>query len=108
MLTAPGDLVLASAERAPSARGGGPSAQVLARGVRELDLAYFGAVAPDTPGQWSPRWRRRSLPPELVRVRVGFQPGDRRRWPDLIVAPRAMVDADCALSAITHDCQGRL
>jgi general secretion pathway protein J len=53
--------------------------------VKRLDLAYWGAPAPDQPAAWQGRWQG-AQPPQLIRVRVEFGPGDRRRWPDLIAA----------------------
>lgn len=54
--------------------------------VDRLDLAYWGSVAADQPAGWQTRWDGPQLP-DLVRVRLGFAKGDRRRWPDLIAAP---------------------
>jgi general secretion pathway protein J len=54
--------------------------------VERLNLAYWGSPAPDQPAGWQARWDGPQLP-ELVRVRLGFAKGDRRRWPDLIAAP---------------------
>jgi general secretion pathway protein J len=105
ILTAAGDLVVTSAKRFEPQPGAAAAPQVLVRRVQELDLAYFGAAGPDRTRQWWSSWRRQPTPPQLVRVRLVFQPGDRRKWPDLIVAPRATVDADCALSPLSHDCQ---
>src|SRR5215472_13895039 len=52
------------------------------RGER-LDLAYWGSPAPVQPPGWQAQWDGPGLP-ELVRFRLGFAQGDRRRWPDLI------------------------
>ncbi len=59
----------------------------LIRRVERLDLAYWGAPAPGEPAGWQSQWDRRDIP-ELIRVRLGFAKGDRRRWPDLIAAPQ--------------------
>ena len=59
----------------------------LIRRVERLDLAYWGAPSPDQPAGWQSRWDGRDVP-ELIRVRLGFAKGDRRRWPDLITAPQ--------------------
>ncbi len=58
----------------------------LIAGVERLDLAYWGAPAPDQPAGWQTSWDGPQLP-ELIRLRLGFTRGDRRHWPDLIVAP---------------------
>jgi len=59
----------------------------LIRGVERFDLAYWGAPSLGEPAGWQSRWDRREIP-ELIRVRLGFAKGDRRRWPDLIAAPQ--------------------
>jgi general secretion pathway protein J len=56
-------------------------------GVERLDLAYWGSPAPGQPPGWQAQWDGPGIP-ELVRVRLGFAKGDRRRWPDLIAAPQ--------------------
>ena len=56
-------------------------------GVDRLDLAYWGSPSPDQPAGWQVRWDGPDIP-ELIRLRLGFAKGDRRRWPDLIAAPQ--------------------
>ena len=53
--------------------------------VERLDIAYWGSPAPGQPPGWQTQWDGPGLP-DLVRVRLGFAKGDRRRWPDLIAA----------------------
>jgi len=55
-------------------------------GVDRLDLAYWGALETGQPTAWQGQWDSPELP-ELIRLRLGFAKGDRRRWPDLIAAP---------------------
>ena len=59
----------------------------LVHGIERLELAYWGAPAPGQPAGWQARWDGPE-PPDLVRLRLIFAKGDRRRWPDLIAAPR--------------------
>ena len=61
-----------------------PSETELIRGVERLEFAYWGAASPDQPAGWQ---GQSGSHPELIRVRLTFPKGDRRRWPDLIVAP---------------------
>lgn len=82
--------------------------QVLLRGVRQLDVAYFGASQPDFTRRWRSFWDSEAALPEAVRVRLIFEPGDARQWPDLIIHPRASIDAACSLNPITHHCKGRI
>jgi general secretion pathway protein J len=64
-----------------------PAETGLLQGVEKLDLAYWaGAASGQTPG-WQSRWTVAETP-ELIRIRLAFGETDRRRWPDLIVAPR--------------------
>lgn len=63
-----------------------PTETELVAGVARLDIAYWGAAAPDQPATWQTRWDG-SAPPALVRIRLAFAKGDRRHWPDLIAAP---------------------
>ena len=65
-----------------------PAETVLLHGVKSLEFSYWGA--PDGTGNaatWLTDWISPALP-ELVRVRLGFGKGDRRRWPDLVAAPQ--------------------
>jgi len=55
----------------------------LIHGVERLEFAYWGAASPGQPASWQDQ---SGGPPELIRVRLTFPKGDRRRWPDLIVA----------------------
>jgi len=59
----------------------------LIRGVERLDLAYWGSPSPSQPAGWQAQWDGFNLP-DLIRVRLGFAKGDRRRWPDLIAGPQ--------------------
>ena len=56
-------------------------------GVEHLSLAYWGAPGPGQPSGWQSQWDGPGIP-ALVRVRLAFREGDRRRWPDLIAAPQ--------------------
>ena len=64
-----------------------PTETELIRGVDRLDIAYFGAASPEAPPEWRAQWAGPRLP-LLIRVRLRFPKGDRRRWPDLIAAPQ--------------------
>jgi general secretion pathway protein J len=62
-----------------------PMETELVGGVKRLELAYWGSTSPDQPAAWLDAWQGPQLP-DLIRVQVGFVAGDRRDWPDLIVA----------------------
>lgn len=81
--------------------------QVLLQGVQTLDLAYFGAAGPDHAPRWRTEWRQQPFMPALVRIRVAFADGDRRRWPDLIIRPMADIDTNCGLVIATGGCRAR-
>ncbi len=59
----------------------------LLQGVTRLELAYWKPQSTE-PSGWQGGWEE-AEPPELIRVRVFFAEKDRRRWPDLIAAPRS-------------------
>ncbi len=79
----------------------------LLSGVASVELSYFGLAAPETQPRWRAVWRQQANLPRLVRVRVGFPPGDRRVWPDLIIAPAATLDSLCQIEVNTGQCRGR-
>lgn len=82
--------------------------QVILRGVQGMEVAYFGSTQPDFTRRWRPTWDDEAALPSAIRIRLTFEPGDRRPWPDLIVHPRTNVDVSCSLDPITHGCKGRL
>jgi general secretion pathway protein J len=59
----------------------------LMRGVGRLDLAYWGSSSPEQQAGWQAQWDG-LLIPDLIRLRLVFAEDDRRRFPDLIAAPR--------------------
>lgn len=65
-----------------------PTVSEVLSGVDRLTFAYWGLPAPTAASPaWLAAWDGPSLP-DLVRIRIGFDRNDPRRWPDLIVAPR--------------------
>jgi general secretion pathway protein J len=106
-LTVGRQLVLSSISDVVSARDTRITRQVLLSGVQQLDLSYYGAAKPDTSKVWRSTWFQQVAPPEMVRVRVAFARGDRRKWPDLIVRPLTTIDSNCVLSSATTRCRGR-
>jgi general secretion pathway protein J len=64
--------------------------RVLIEGIESLEIGYFGSANPGTAAVWWQQWQGQRDLPRLIRVRVGFPPGDRRVWPELIIA--LMVD----------------
>jgi general secretion pathway protein J len=109
MRSATGELALYTAStRKPdidrSARGlAGWTRISLLQGTASVSISYFGSAINDRRRFWQDRWWDRARPPELVRIRVEFPPGDRRSWPDLIVRPRAL-GIGCAADAFTGAC----
>jgi general secretion pathway protein J len=64
--------------------------RVLIERVASLEIGYFGPENPNATAVWWQQWQQQRALPRLVRVRVGFPPGDPRIWPELIIA--LMVD----------------
>jgi general secretion pathway protein J len=60
---------------------------VLMDRITLAEFSYFGAVDQDTQPRWRDSWQDASKLPLLVRVRVTFPPDDRRKWPELVIAP---------------------
>ncbi len=102
-LSAGGDLMLAPAQ----AGAGSAEGDALLHGAATLELAYYGRRPEDVTAGWTTDWTHEPSPPELIRVSIGFPPGDRRVWPELIVRPASEVDADCVVDADTGACRGR-
>lgn len=110
--SAPGDVVIYSvpdlSDRidayAPGEAGWKPT--VLLTGVAALEMSYFGAAPPDNLRRWRSAWEERQQPPELIRIRIKFEPGDKRRWPELIVRPATTVNSACQIDSFTGRCTG--
>jgi len=82
--------------------------EVLLTDVQSFAIDYLELVELGN-GQFEPHWRDawldRPLPPALVRIKVTFAPGDKRRWPELIVAPRISTDANCVFDVVSQSCR---
>ena len=48
----------------------------------------IGVIEGGDAADWQRVWRDRTRLPALVRLAIDFPDGDRRFWPDLVVAPR--------------------
>jgi len=60
--------------------------KVLLKGIRQMDLAYFGAEADAESRAWHDQWLNQKAPPELIRLRLTMESGE--AWPEIIAAPR--------------------
>lgn len=61
---------------------------VLLDALGRVEFAFFGANEEGSSATWRDNWRNATKPPQLVRLKVDFRPGDRRIWPELLIAPR--------------------
>ncbi|MBV9655461.1 MAG: prepilin-type N-terminal cleavage/methylation domain-containing protein [Acetobacteraceae bacterium] len=68
----------------PLAAAPPPTDTVLLSGVERLDLSY--RLPPSRGSGWVDTWAS-TEPPQAIRVRIVFPPGDVRRWPDLVATP---------------------
>ena len=103
-----GDLILASTGALAMAGGQDqPRRTVMLRRVRAMQISYFGADPSGGAPLWQSQWSRRETPPQLVRVRLSFGPGDLRTWPELIMRPAASIDTLCVITPETGRCRGR-
>lgn len=80
---------------------GGAAPAALLRNVAHVQFSYFDAK------RWTDTWTDTQALPRLVRLRIAFRPGDRRQWPDLIVAPHIETDSTCIYDPATRACRGR-
>ena len=62
---------------------------VLVGNVAEMALRYIGSDATRSAPEWSASWQHRPQLPRLIGLTVVFPPGDLRRWPELMLAPRS-------------------
>jgi general secretion pathway protein J len=62
-------------------------------GIAGFSLAYYGSIGDEPRPGWHQEWDGSAGLPELVRVGVTFAPGDRRVWPELVVAVKAALPA---------------
>lgn len=77
----------------------------LLRGVRDIELSYFGPDRFSASGRWQKFWIDRPQPPALIRIRLAFNDNDPRHWPDLIIRPRATVNAACRIQRASGRCE---
>jgi general secretion pathway protein J len=77
----------------------------LLRDIADLTIAYYGQAGRE--GRWNASWRNRPTLPQLIRLRVSFAEGDRRVWPELVVAPKIDLDTECVIDPLTLRCRGR-
>ena len=74
-------------ERTRSVPDSPDNSRILLRGIREVRFAYFGKSAETLAPQWWDIWPSRDSAPSLIRIQVLFEDGDRRSWPEMVVAP---------------------
>jgi general secretion pathway protein J len=79
--------------------------EVLLDGIESLDWAYLAPADALTEARWSASWTGNPKPPALVRLRMRFPSGDRRRWPELIIGPRVTDDSSCRFDAVSQSCR---
>jgi general secretion pathway protein J len=60
---------------------------VLVDHLANAEFSYFGASDEEVKPRWRDRWQNASKLPLLIRLEIRFPPGDRRRWPEFVVAP---------------------
>jgi general secretion pathway protein J len=95
---------------ASSSSGGESHEEALLEGIDSLEWAYLrpddtlGSVSADD-RRWASSWSESKSPPVLVRLRVTFPPGDRRRWPELLIDPRVTDDSGCQFDVVAQSCR---
>jgi len=99
-----GDLEVVWQSQQPDAE---PKATRLLSNIASVTFDYFGPAFGGNLLKWWDSWSNRARPPDLVRIRIAFPPGDRRVWPQLIVHPDITVDVRCIYEPLTRTCRGR-
>ena len=80
---------------------------VLLAPIAALRFSYYGVPEDRTAPEWQDAWSNRRDLPLLVSVTVSFPDGDRRLWPELIVALRTRADVTCVFDPLIRDCRQR-
>lgn len=78
----------------------------LLTGTTRLSIRYLGqnpAIA-EQPAAWQADWSHRDSLPMAVRISIDFAEGDKRRWPDLVIHPRAATPQRCPRNPATGGC----
>ena len=61
---------------------------ILLQGIAGASFDYFGSPEPGGVPAWDGEWLAFGAVPALIRIHVFFPAGDRRTWPEFVVAPR--------------------
>jgi len=77
-------------EAAAGAATGGAGREALLDGVAALRWSYLAVERGRSSASWRETWDRPGLP-QLVRLRLELVPEAARAWPELVVAPRAIL-----------------
>ena len=101
-----GDLVLSAVSDVALNQAVASEVLVLLRGVQDFDISYFGPQ-PNGSSAWQLSWEHQVALPQLVRIRLQFEQGDRRAWPELLIKPMITIDSLCVLNAASGRCRGR-
>ncbi len=67
--------------------------RALLEGIEDLRFSYFGLLERQEEAEWNDHWTETDGLPELILVDVIFPRDDDRRWPELLIAPRAALGA---------------
>lgn len=92
----------------PSAEGGGALPEnrvVLLDRVRRIRFAYFGVAGPDDAPSWQQSWTGHAVLPQLVRVDIERSDRALPAWPELVAAPKAMINTACIFDPLTDGCR---
>ncbi len=77
----------------------------LVAGVREMEIAYFGAENDTAEPKWAEKWDHPLRMPLLIKISLKTDLG--RDIPDLVVAPRLGEEAGCYENAFQRQCPAR-
>ena len=72
----------------PAAGADEEKEKILLDRISKAEFSYFGATEKDETPAWRDEWQDQKSLPDLVRLNVTFADGDKRTWPEIVIAPR--------------------
>ena len=102
------DLVLSTNPELPYRETPDLSARrIVLANIGPATFAYFGQKRGDKAARWYDDWQREAALPDMLRIKVAFNPGDAGAWPELVIRPRIEADVSCVYDTLAKRCRGR-
>jgi general secretion pathway protein J len=78
---------------------------VLAKNIKDLAFAYFGAESDQKEPVWHDDWQSAERLPSLIRLRLTLESGE--TWPEMVVAPMVSTESACLWDDFFKRCVDR-